>query len=137
MTEENKASIRRFLMELDKDLSAVGEFFSPDCVAHLPGSHGPANREGFKQFVTSLYTAFPDLRHTVEDQIAEGDKVVTRLTARGSHQGSFQGVGPTGRQVAIRDIMITRIKAGQIIELWAQFDALGLLQQLGVLPPPG
>jgi predicted ester cyclase len=137
MTEENKAFVRRFLMELDKDLSAVDEFFSPDCVAHLPGSPGPANREGFKQFVTLLYTAFPDLRHTLEDQIAEGDKVVSRVTARGSHQGPFQGVGQTGRQVMINDIMITCIKAGRVIELWAQFDALGLLQQLGVLPPPG
>jgi predicted ester cyclase len=135
--EPNKAFVTRFLKELDKDLTAVDEFFSPNCLAHLPGSSEPTNREGFKHFVTLLYAAFPDLKHTVEDQIAENDKVVTRLTARGSHRGDFQGIAPTGKEVTIKDIMITRIKGGKVLELWAQFDVLGLLQQLGVLLPPG
>lgn len=136
-TEKNKAIINRFLEELGKDLTAIDVFFAPNALAHLPGSPEPTNREGFKQFVTLLYTAFPDLHHTVEDQIAENDKVVNRVTARGIHQGYFQGIAPTSRQVIITDILITRIKGGKVIELWAQFDALGLLQQLGVFSPIG
>ena len=129
--------MNRFLEELDKDLTAIDIFFTPNCLAHLPGSSEPTNREGFKQFATLLYAAFPDLHHTVEDQIAENDKVVNRVTARGTHQGYFQGIAPTSRQITIADIFITRIKEGKVIELWAQFDALGLLQQLGVFPPIG
>ncbi len=137
ITEENKTIINRFLRELGKDLTAIDVFFSPNALAHLPGSPEPTNRDGFKEFVTLLYTAFPDLDHTVEDQIAENDRVVNRVTARGTHQGYFQGIAPTNRQITITDILITRIKEGKVIELWAQFDALGLLHQLGVLPPMG
>jgi len=134
-TEQHKVFIRRFLETLDRDLTAINDFFSPDCLSHLPGRATPTNREGFKQFVTLLYAAFPDLKHTVEDQIAENDKVVTRVTARGSHQGHFQGIAPTGKEVMITDIMITRIKGGKVLDLWAQFDVLGLLQQIGVFLP--
>ena len=136
-TEKNKAIINRFLEELGKDLTAIDVFLAPNALAHLPGSPEPTNREGFKQFVTLLYTAFPDLHHAVEDQIAENDKVVNRVTARGTHQGYFHGIAPTSKQITIADIFITRIKEGKVIELWAQFDALGLLQQLGVFPSIG
>ncbi len=129
--------INLFLEELGKDLTAIDVFFAPNALAHLPGSPEPTNREGFKQFVAMLYTGFPDLHHTVEDQIAENDMVVNRVTARGTHQGYFQGIAPTSKQITIADIFITRIKEGKVIELWAQFDALGLLQQLGVFSPIG
>ncbi len=132
---QNKAIMRSFLEELDKHLTAIDTFFSPTSLMHLPGNLQPTDREGFKHFVASLYTAFPDLHHKVEDQIAENDKVVSLVTARGTHQGDFQGVPPTGKQVVIADIIITRIEAGKAVELWAQFDALGLLQQLGVYRP--
>lgn len=79
-----------------------------------------------------LYAAFPDLHHKVEDQIAENDRVVSLVTVRGTHQGDFQGIAPKGKQMIITDIIIARIKGGKAVELWAQFDALGLLQQLGV-----
>ncbi len=81
-----------------------------------------------------LYTAFPELHHTVEDQIAENDKVVNRVTARGTHIGYFQVIPPTSRQITIIDILIARLKQGKVTELWAQFDALGLLEQFGVFP---
>jgi predicted ester cyclase len=122
---------------LAQDLPAIDVFFAPNALAHLPGSPKPTNREGFKQFVSLLYTAFPDLHHTVEDQIAENDKVVNRVTAWRTHRGYFQGIAPTSRLITIADIFITRIKEGKVIELWAQFDALGLLQQLGVFSPIG
>ena len=130
--ERNKAFVSRFLDELDRDVTAVEEFFAPNCLAHLPGNSEPTNREGFKGFVTLFYAAFPDLTHKVEDQIAEDDKVVTRVTAHGSHQGHFQGIAPTGKEVMITDIMITRITEGKVVELWAQFDVLGLFQKPGV-----
>ena len=114
-TETNKATINRFLKELGKDLTAIDVFFSPNALAHLPGSPEPTNREGFKQFVTLLYTAFPDLHHTVEDQVAENDKVVNRVTVRGTHQGYFQAIAPTNRQITITDILIARIKEGKVI----------------------
>ncbi len=131
-TDENKALAKVFLEELDKNISAIEEFFSPDCPAHLPGFPCPTDREGFVQFVTMLYTAFPDLHHTVEDQIAEDDRVASIINVRGTHKGDFQGIAPTGRQVTFEDFMVTRIQEGKVVELWAQFDALKLLQQLGV-----
>ncbi len=142
ITQKNKVIVRRFLEELDKDLTAVDEFLVPNCIAHLPGNPEPTNRDGFKQFVSSLYTAFPDLHHMLEDQVTEDNKVVSRVTARGTHQGDLQGIAstvsiaPTGRQIKITDIIITYIKEGKIVELWAQFDVLGLLQQVGFFQPP-
>jgi predicted ester cyclase len=102
-----------------------------------PGNPEPTDRQGFKDFVALLYAAFPDLQHKVEDQIAENDKVVSLVTVRGTHQGDFQGIAPTGKQVIITDMIITRLQGGQAVELWAQFDALGLLQHLGVYRPQG
>jgi len=135
--DQNKNFMRSFLEELDKNLTAIDTFLSPSCLTYLPGSPEPTDRAGFKDFVALLYTAFPDLHHKVEDQIAENDKVVSLVTACGTHQGDFQGIPPTGKQVIITDIIITRIQTGKAVELWAQFDALGLLQQLGVYRPQG
>jgi predicted ester cyclase len=131
--EHNKALVIKFLKGLDESLTIIEEICSSQFVAHIPGSIQPIDREGFRQFVSLFYLAFPDMRHTVEDQVAEGDKVVSRLTVRGIHQGTFQGIAPTGKQVAFTDIMISRHENGKIKELWAQFDVLGLWQQLGLL----
>ena len=134
---QNKAVMRSFLEGLDKHLTTIDIYFSPTCLAHLPGSPEPTDREGFKRFVALLYAAFPDLHHKVEDQIGENDKVATLVTAHGTHQGDFQSIAPTGKRMIITDIIITRIMGGKVVELWAQFDALGLLQQLGVYGPQG
>lgn len=135
--DQNKATIRIFLEKLDEDISAIDEFFIPDCPAHLPGIPGPTNREGFRKFVEILYTAFPDLHHVIKEQIAEHDKVASIINVYGTHKGDFQGIAPTGRQVMFEDFMITRIQGGKVVELWAQFDALKLLQQLGVFQLQG
>lgn len=79
-----------------------------------------------------LYTAFPDLHHTIVDQFAENEKVANLVVARGAHRGVFLNIAPTGKTMVITDIMIVRIIDGRVVELWAQFDALGLLQQLGI-----
>ncbi len=130
--DQNKATIRIFFEKLDKDISAIEEFVLSDCPVHLPGIPDSTNREGFRQFVTMLYSAFPDLHHVIKDQIAENDKVASIINVYGTHKGNFQGFPPTGKKVMFEDVMITRIKKGKIIELRAQFDALILLRQLGV-----
>jgi predicted ester cyclase len=131
-TEHNKALIRNFLLELDKGLDAVDRFFSPDCLVHLPGTEGPTDRGGLKAFIGMLYTAFPDLRHSIIDQFAESEKVANIVSARGTHRGAFQSIAPTKKAVVITDIIIVRILNERVVELRAQFDVLGLLQQLGV-----
>jgi predicted ester cyclase len=132
-TEQNKVLVSQFLKRLDESLSIIEEVCTSQFVAHIPGSIQPIDREGFRQFVSLFYLAFPDLCHTIEDQVAEGDEVVSRLTVQGTHQGLFQGMAPTGKRVKFADIMITRLKDGKLMELWAQFDVLGLWQQLGLL----
>lgn len=127
---ENKAIVRDFLNALDKDIAAIDQFFSSGCEAYLPGNPLPTDREGFRQFVAELYRAFPDLHHEISQQIAEGDRVATILTAHGTHQRDFQGIAATGRQAVITDIVAVRIEGGKIAGLWAQFDVLGLLRQL-------
>ena len=82
-------------------------------------------------------TAFPDFHYTVEDEIAEGDKVVVRLTARGTQNGSFLGMPPSGKQATWSEIHIARMSSGKVVEHWVESDTLGMLQQLGVIPPMG
>ncbi len=128
---QNKAIVKRFLKDLDENIDAIDEFFSPGCRAYLPGSNLPVDREGFKTFVAMLYAAFPDLHHEIEHQIGERDKVASLVTVRGTHEGDFRGISSTGRQVTFADIIVARIENGKFVALWAQFDALGLLHQIG------
>ena len=132
-TEENKALARRAFEEVwnQGNLDVVDEIFSIDFVEHRSGPdiHGP---EGVKQLATMYSIAFPDLKYTIEDQIAEGDKVVCRWTATGTHKGELMGIPPTGAQVTSTGIDIFRITDGQIVELWVNVDELGTMQQLGM-----
>ncbi len=125
--EGNKAVVRRLLNEVwnRADLAVADQIFDAAYAAHEQAS------------VPVVRAAFPDSHHTIEDLIAEGDKVVTRFTWRGTHRGEFMGVAPTGKPVTITAIDMVRIAEGRIVEHWAQADFLGLLQQLGALPPPG
>lgn len=141
MSEENKALVRRLFEELASkgDLAVADEITAPDFVPHDLASFfeeatGP---EGVKQLVVGLRAAFPDLHMTMEDIIAEGDKVVIRYTARGTHKGEFQGLAPTGKRVAWAGINIYRVAGGKAVETWKLGDNLGLMQQLGVIPPMG
>lgn len=137
-TDQNKTAVSSFLEKLDKDISAIEEYFIPDCQAHLPGNPDPTDRAGFQQFVTMLYTAFPDLHYRVEQQIAEDEDVVTVINVQGTHKGDFMGmIPPTGKQVVFEDFMITRFREGKVVELWAQLDVLMLFQQLGIFQMPG
>lgn len=116
-------------------LEAIDELFASDFLFHITGSPEIHGLEGYRRHVAMYRAAFPDLHVTVEDQIAEGDKVVTRFSAAGTHRGEVMGVAPTGMHVPrVTGITIHRVRDGRIVELWANWDALGLLQDIGVVP---
>ena len=137
-TEDNKALFRRWCEVISQNrLDRVEEIIAPDEVDHALPPGIPSGLEGVKQLFTLLHTAFPDLQIEIEDLIAEGDKVVGRVTARGTHQGEFMGIAPTGKPVSFNAIDVVRIGSGKIVERWSQADSLALLQQLGAVPAPG
>ena len=135
---ENKTLARRFNEDVwgRGDQAALEELLDPDFVDHdaLPGQ--PPGREGHKQILAAFRSAFPDLNVTTEDIVAEGDKVVSRWTAHGTHQGELLGIAPTGNGVTIKWIDVLRVAEGRMVERWAQFNDLEMMQQLGVVPPP-
>ena len=137
VSEENKALVRREEEELFSggNLDAADEIYAADYVGHDPSN--PEDVRGLqaaKQAAAEYRQAFPDLRVTVEDLIAEGDRVAARLRVRGTHLGELNGIAPTGRRVDCSGIVISRIEEGKIAEDWANFDDLGMMRQLGVIP---
>jgi len=131
--EENKALARR-AWELADNPDILDEVYAPDVVWHEPDQE-IRGLEQAMQFVPTYNTAFPDMSVTVEDVIAEGEKVVTRVTLRGTHQGETEEFGlPTGRQVELKGITISRIEGGKIVEEWDAYDNLSAMQQLGLVP---
>jgi steroid delta-isomerase-like uncharacterized protein len=133
MSEENKALALRS-WEAANMPDIIDEVYSADLVWHEP-DQDIRGYEQAKQFVSTFFEAFPDLNATVEDVIAEGDKVVTRWTIRGTHQGEIEEFGPpTGKQAELQGISIHRIEGGKIVEEWNRYDNLSLLQQLGLVP---
>ncbi len=138
-TEDNKALLRQFYEEVlnQHNLAAMEKYIAPDCMDHTLPPGMPQGIEGVKMFTSIFLTAFPDIRNKAEDMIAEGDKVVARISFDGTHQGAFQGIPPTGKQVKVPGIDIVRISGGKIVEHWSNFDQMGMLQQLGVIPAPG
>lgn len=135
-TEENKALMSRIYEVFNKKkLTALDELIDPHAVDHSAPPGMPGGIEGARQFAGMLLTAFPDLHFTVEDMIAEGNKVVARLTMRGTQQGEFLGISPTGKHVTVTGIEIVYIVGGKIVEHWNNYDDLGLMQQLGAIPP--
>jgi steroid delta-isomerase-like uncharacterized protein len=136
MSAQEKVIVRRYFEEIldGGNLDLVDEIFDPQYVLHDPNAPEEVRGlEGAKQFVGVFRSAFPDIAHTIEDQIAEGDKVVTRLRARATHKGELMGIPPTGEEVTIEGISIWRIANGKIKECWFNYDALGLMRQLGVI----
>ena len=136
--EANKRLVRRFFEEVwsTGDVSPRDSFLAPGYQGHIPGNAEPLSREGWGAWFAGFREAFPDARFTVEDMVAEGDRVAVRLTMRGTHRGLLNGIPPTGREVTVTGMSIERVVEGRIVEGWNQNDALGMLGQLGVLPPP-
>jgi predicted ester cyclase len=134
--EDNKALARRFRETLDRTGGMGGEaFIAPTVTCYMAGNP-PMKGEWLQGLLRDVYGAFSGLHHTFEDQIAEGDKVVSRFTLHGTHTNAFQGIPPTGKAVTIHEIVIDRFAEGKVVEHWASVDMLGLLQQLGAIPQP-
>ena len=135
--QENKAFVDRMTAEFWNagNVAAVDKFFSADYVGHDPS--GPMDLEKLKQAAAAYFAGFPDLHITTDDLLAEGDKVVKRWTARCTHTGEYMGIPPTGNKLVVKGIEIFRIAGGKIAEIWSSMDTLGMLQQLGVVPPLG
>ena len=139
-TEENKALLRRSVEEVfsaQGDLDVADEIYAPNYVGHNPldpeDVRGP---EGAKEQARMYRSAFPDVRLNIEEQVAEGDRVVTRWIGSGTHQGEMMGIAPTGNQIRVDGITISRIQDGKVVEDWELFNALGLMQQLDGVPTP-
>lgn len=138
--EQNKALVRRMVEEIFNrgNIGRADEFLAPDFVEHEELPPGmPSGREGVTQLTAMLRRAFPDFKATIDDMVAEGDKVVLRMTWRGTHKGEFMGVPPTGKSVSFGVIDIIRVAGGKLAEHWGQMDSMGLMQQLGAIPAPG
>jgi steroid delta-isomerase-like uncharacterized protein len=135
-TEENKALARRVIEQMfnEGNLDVADELLALDYVDHDPtlpeDVHGP---EGFKEYVGMYRSAFPDLHVQIEDQIAEGDRVATRWTGTGTHDGELAGIAPTGKRVTVPGMEIVRIANGKLVEGWEGYDSGTLMRQLGVM----
>lgn len=120
------------------NFDVIDEYFAEDVVMHNPMlPEGLDGRDGYKQFIRSVRSAFPDIERETEDLIVEGNKVVDRHVARGTHEGEFMGVEPTGKEIETEAINILRFEDGQVVERWEQADTLGMMAQLGVVELPG
>ena len=140
LTETNKTVARRYIEEVwsKGNLAVLNEIIAKDHVNNGPGSLPglPTGPEGAKQLVAVYRNAFPDLRFTIDEQIAEGDTVMTRWTGHGTHQGELVGIPATGNLSTVSGIVVDRFVNGKIAESWGIFDQFGMMQQLGVIPTP-
>jgi predicted ester cyclase len=136
MSEQYKTAAHNLIEKgfNEKDLSAFEAYFSPNLNDHALPAGVPEGFEGRKMFYSAFLAAFPDLHVHIEDTFAEGDKLVTRWSARGTHSGDLMGIPPTGKQVSVGGTAIDRFENGQSVEHWEIFDQAGLMQQLGVIP---
>lgn len=133
----NKEIVRRLVDEVwaEHNLAAVDELVARDYVGHDPTRPGPIHGpEGYKESVGVYLSAFPDAAITIDDQIAEGDQVVTRWTGRGTHKAELMGIAPTGKEVTVSGLTVSRIANGKVAETWELFDTLGMLVQIGAVP---
>jgi len=135
-TEDNKALVQQFFEQVInlRNLAALDQFVSPNAVNHTVPAGMP---QGPSQFLSLHLNAFPDVQATVEDLLADGDKVVARVSYSGTQQGAFRGISPTGKQIAVMGINIFRIADSKMVEHWGLSDRISALQQLGVVPPLG
>jgi predicted ester cyclase len=133
--EGNKELVRRFVEEIPNGghLERSGEFLHTDCVVHFPNMPDFKGLEEFKELPLMIRTAFPDLHETIDDLIAEDDKVVERFTLRATHQGDFMGAAPTGRPVSWTSLAVYRLAGGKIAEIWVEGNFLSLTLQVGAV----
>ena len=118
-------------------LAVIDELYATDTVQHSSTGQDIRGIKDYKQHVSEFSSAFPDLHFTIDDMVAEGDKVAVRLTATGTNKGAFRGIPPTNKKVTVWEIQIDRVAGGKFVECWSRYDTLGLMQQLGLIPTPG
>lgn len=136
MPGQNETTLRKLVDGLSKgDPAIVDETYHPNLRYHGNGAMAGADFKVWKDFFTAMMKAFPDAKATVEDLVAVGDKIAYRITVTGTHKGEFAGIPATGKKIKIRSIGIARFTGGKVIEEWENFDELGMMQQLGVIPP--
>ena len=137
MSAENKAILKRIFEVMGQgDLNDLDEMIVSDVIDHNPDPGQTPGLAGVRQAFTRFRAAFPDLSLTCEDILAEGDKVAARIVMRGTNSGEFMGMPATGKQIAVNSIELARFANGKVVERWGQFDAMGMMQQLGVAPMP-
>lgn len=136
MSEQYKTAARNFIEKSlnQKDLSAFDTYFSSELIDHALPPGLPSGLEGRKMFASALLRAFSDLHVHLEDMVADGEKLVTRYTVHGTHNGELMGIPPTGKEVSITGIAIDRFESGQSVEHWEIIDQLSMMQQLSVIP---
>jgi steroid delta-isomerase-like uncharacterized protein len=137
-TEHNQALVRQLFEALNRGPEALADarlaIFAPDEVSYFASQR--LDYAAHAHFDAMVFTAFPDIQYTLNDLLAEGDRVVARFTARGTQTGAFQGIPATGKAVTMSAIAIYRVAGGKVVEQWLEYDMLGVLQQLGVVPAP-
>ena len=137
-TETNKAVVHRYVEDGYNagNMAVIDELFATEFVNHDPSAPTVRDLEGLKQLILAQHAAFADVRTTIEDLVADGDKVVKRFIVRGTHTGDFNGIPATGKQFTLEGIDILRLVNGKIQEIWIGYDMRGMLQQLGLMPQP-
>ncbi|HEX2427039.1 MAG TPA: ester cyclase [Gaiellaceae bacterium] len=137
MTDAKKIVRLLFEEPWKGNMDVVDEYIAPGFVGHDPSEPEPIRGpQGFKAQIEKYLAAFPDARFTIDDQFAEGDRVATRWTARGTHQGELAGISATGKEVTVTGLTFSRFEGGKIVEDWLIWDTLGMLVQLGAVPAP-
>ena len=135
--QENKTIARRLLEEPWTNVEVADDLVDDRYVGHDPSLPEPLRGpQGFKDNVSMFRAGYSDAKITVDDQIAEGAKVASRWTGRGTHDGELMGIAPTGKQVAVAGLTISHVENGRVVEEWTNWDTLGMLQQLGAVPAP-
>ena len=138
--EQNKAAFRRMVDEVFNrgNFALIDEVVAPNFIEReeLPPGF-PPGREGIMLLTQMLRSAFPDFKATIDDMLADGDRVATRMTWTGTHQGEFMGIPPTGKRISIQVIDFVRFADGRFAEHWGLMDNMGMMQQLGAIPAPG
>lgn len=136
-SEQNKIIARRFQEAFnERNWEGCRSLLAPDCRSYQPGAPSALNNDQFEGVGQMFAAAFPDLNVTIHEQVAEGNTVVTRMSFVGTHQHDFQGIPPTGKLINLEGYILDRMVDGTIIEHRAMFDAMTMMQQLGVVPVP-
>lgn len=136
--DENKAVFRKLVEGLNKgNVGIMDEVYAPNLTYHGTGQMAGADRESFKQFMGAILAAFPDSHMTIDELLADGDKVIYRMTYTGTHKGELMGIPATDKAVRVRTIGIARVSGGKIVEEWENMDEMGIMQQLGLVPEAG